>query len=131
MLIDVETYLKENNVDNMSLKELIAFKQEQCDHIKYLEDNKYTDKIVELASMHPEPSVHYAWHCKCLFEICLTVVLHEDCDKQLREECKNCIIESRKKLREGLYGEDDLLLFQRRFEISRRRRRAMTENKDL
>lgn len=107
MLISTDEYLERNGVYKMSLKELITFKDKICDNIKRYEDNKYTERVLELeVFMNPKPSVHYWWHCRCLIEVCSIIIAREDCDDKLKEKCSQDIDDAYMKIKKGLYDSD-------------------------
>ena len=108
MLITVEEYFNHNGVYDMSINELLDFKDKICDRIKHYEKNKYTEEILELEMfMHPGPSLKYHWDCDCLLELCRIIMLHQDCKHELKEKCKRYSIDARQKIRQGLYPKDD------------------------
>ena len=108
MLISIEEYLEENGVYQMSLNELLAFKDKIYDTIKGYEDDKYTDRLLEQEMfMHPSPSVHYCWNCDCLIMISRIILMREDVNDQLKEKCSREIYNTYEKIDKGLYDNDD------------------------
>ena len=104
MLLPIEEYLKSSGVYQKSLKELIAFKDRIYKNIKHYEDNKYTERMLELeVFMNPKPSVHYWWYCNCLIDVCSIIIVREDCDDKLRDVCMQDIDNAHIKIRKGLY----------------------------
>ena len=107
MLISTDEYLERAGAYQMCLNELIAFKDGILDRIKSYEDNRYTERVLELeVFMKPTPSVRYWWECKCLINICAIILAREDCDDKSREKCMKDVDNAHKKIKKGLYSND-------------------------
>ena len=104
MLIPVEVYLEGIGVSQMSLSELLASKDKIFEKMKSYEDDKYTERILELeVHMNPKPSVHYCWSCYCLIQVCEIIISNIDCTEKLKKICKADIKNARAKIKNGLY----------------------------
>ena len=107
MLISVEERFRNVGVYDMSINELLDFRDKICDKIKEYEENKDTERVLELeVFMNPTPSVRYCWECKCLINICAIILAREDCDDKSREKCMKDVDNAHKKIKKGLYSND-------------------------
>lgn len=104
MLISVEDELKKNGVYDMSLEDLVRFKDKVCNDIKYCEDNRYMDAVWEMEMhMNPKPSYYYCWRCDCLIEVCEIIIGNSACTEELKKICEEAIENARAKIEKGLY----------------------------
>lgn len=104
MLVSSQRFLQREGVYQMSLDQLIHFKDKIYNTIKHYEDTKYTIAVLENELyMNPAPSVYYWWHCDCFKKVCGIILAHEDCDEKLKEKCTQDIKEAHEKIKKGLY----------------------------
>ena len=107
MLIPTYEYLRQEGVNKMSLNEVVAFKDKLWERITYYEENKYTERMLNMElHMHPAPSVHYWWHCQCIIELCTIILTREDCNEEIEEKCVQDINTAHEKIEKDLYNNE-------------------------
>ena len=118
MLMSIEERFMRDGVYDMSLDELICYKEKNFETIKYYEDNKYTKEIVEsmLEFENPSSDVYYCWFCGATISMCKLIMARQDCNEKLKKKCEQDIKKLQVKVRKGLYSSQgqDLKLFKMR-----------------
>ena len=77
MLIPIDEYLQSKNVPDMSLEELISFRDELYNKLKNYESQKNTVGSLELeVHLNPRPSLIYEWTLECLLKVCEFIIYY-------------------------------------------------------
>lgn len=97
MLISIDEYLKENNVPNMSLEELISFRGTLYQEMEHYENERNSKQYMDMErGMNPSPFVCYTWKLCCFIEVCRMIErkIEESLRDDLHEKDLERIIET-------------------------------------